>query len=364
MARPNGVYEIVSGKNDQGEQIFSVVVKRTYMVKNGCIAVRRETDHELRIMDEYFENGDPEWATIRYEYEMAPFKPFADVVVIGKAYAPGGAAVSQMTATVKVADREKNVVIFGDRKCQYRDGSPPVFSDPEPFMEMEIRFERAYGGSDDTSIPDIPFFYPRNPLGTGIALRNTKEVIEGLVLPNIEDPNDLLAPERIVIEDPRLWHNQPLPQGFGWFQRNWYPRCSFAGSYPPFIEVDVVTKEESMGLLPKNHVALAKQFRLPAFDSRFNNGASQGMMFPYLKGDETISLQGMTPDGFLEFSLPGETPVVLIDIGQGEQQLQAALDTVCIRTDELEIDLVWRAVHVYEGYAWLPKMKRLQVEVR
>jgi hypothetical protein len=26
--------------------------------------------------------------------------------------------------------------------------------------------------------------------------------------------------------------------------------------------------------------------------------------------------------------------------------------------------MIWRGAHVYEGYAWLPKMKRLHAEVR
>jgi hypothetical protein len=127
--------------------------------------------------------------------------------------------------------------------------------------------------------------------------------------------------------------------------------------------VDTVTTEERLGLLPKDHIALAKQFRLPSFDARFNNGASVGMLFSDLQGDETISLRGLSPDGLLEFSLPGETPEILLDIGQGEKQLQARLDTVSIRPDDLEVDLIWRGAYVYEGYSWLPHMKRLYAEV-
>jgi hypothetical protein len=116
-------------------------------------------------------------------------------------------------------------------------------------------------------------------------------------------------------------------------------------------------------MLPKNHIALAKQFRLPSFDSRFNNGASHGLLFPSLQGDEMIRLHGLSPDGLLEFALPGETTRVMLDIGLGAQELQARLDTVSIRPDDLEVDLLWRAACVYEGYAWLQYMKRLDAEV-
>jgi hypothetical protein len=230
-------------------------------------------------------------------------------------------------------------------------------------MEMEIRYDRAYGGWDRKSNPEIPFYYPRNYMGTGLALRNVEEVIEGLVLPNLEDPNDLLTEDRIIVGEPQRWHLQPLPQGFGWFQRNWFPRCAFAGSYPAYVEVGTEMMEEKMGLLPKNYIALAKQFKLPSFHPRFNNGASFGMMFRNVKGGESISLRGLTPGGLLEFVLPGETPRISLDIGQGEQQLIGSLHTISIRADDLEVDLIWRGALTYEGYSWLPQMKRLHAEV-
>ena len=158
------------------------------------------------------------------------------------------------------------------------------------------------------AIPNIPFFYPRNYMGKGVALRNVKETIDGLPLPNLEDPDDLLTPDRIVLSEPEAWPQQPLPQGFGWFQRTWYPRNSAIGSYPAYVDVETVTPEERVGLVPKNHIALARQFRLPSYDPRLNNGASQGLVFPSLKGDEKIRLAGLSPTGVLEFSLPVTVP--------------------------------------------------------
>jgi hypothetical protein len=363
MAGANGVFEIVPGKNSRGDHIFAVVVKRTYGLQNGAVAARCEADHELRQTDAYYDDGDAETSTVQYEYELAPCKPFVDIVVIGKAYPPGGVPAVQMIASVRIANLEKSVVVFGDRKCHYRESMPPIFSDPEAFTEMEIRYDRAYGGRDETSDPNIPFFYPRNHMGRGIALQNTKETIQGMALPNIEDPNDLLTSDRIVLYEPERWPQQPLPQGFGWFQRTWYPRSAFAGSYPPFVDVDTVTTEEQMGLLPQHHIALAKQSKLPSYHPRLNNGASYGMLFSDLNGNETVSLHGFSPSGKLEFTLPGENPQIILDIGSGPQQLPAKLDTVSIRPDDLEVDLIWRGACVYEGYSWLSKMKRLYAEV-
>ncbi|HEX7241522.1 MAG TPA: DUF2169 domain-containing protein, partial [Longimicrobiaceae bacterium] len=279
------------------------------------------------------------------------------------AHAPGGVPTQQMLVGVRVGAAQKLLVVTGDRHCRHRDGAAPLFTEPEPFVEMEIRYERAYGGRDEKSIPDLPFIYPRNFMGTGVVLRNVREAVEGLALPNVEDPQDLLTPERLLIHEPGRWHLQPLPQGFGWRERAWYPRSALLGSYPPFLDPGTVTTEERMGMLPRDHVALAKQSRLRPLEAHFGNGASFGLVFPDLKGDEPVSLGGLTPDGLLKFSLPGETPVVVLDIGLGEQQPAPRLHTVSIRPDDGELDLVWRASTVYEGYAWLPKMKRLHAEV-
>jgi hypothetical protein len=359
----NGSVEIVPCKDDCGNHVFSVIVKRSYAIKPNSAAQRRDTDHPLLKIDRYYEDGDPDWSTVQYESEMAGYKPSADVVVIGKAYAPRGLPIEQMKAGIRVGDRQKILQITGDRQCHFKPDAAPVFSEPLPFKEMEIRYDRAYGGRDEKSVAEIPFFYPRNTMGKGVALRNVKQSIDGLALPNIEDPADLLTPERVVLNEPNRWHLQPIPQGFGWRQRTWYPRCALIGSYPPFLDAGTVTAEEQAGLLPKNHIALAKQNRLPPYETHFNNGASEGLVFSQLQGNEEITLGGLTPNGLLKFSLPGDAPHITLDLGYGANVLAARLQTVSIRPDDLEVDLIWRGALAYEGYAWLPKMKRLHAEV-
>ena len=359
----NGVFQIVPGRDDVGGHVFSVIVKRTYRFTADGATARCESDQPLRLIDEYWDGGDPEWSTVQHESELAPYKAVTDVVVIGSAHAPGGVPTERMMVGVRVGGVEKLLVVTGDRRCVYRDGAPPAFTDPTPFSTMEIRYDRAYGGQDEQSIAEIPFSYPRNPMGKGVALRNVREAVDGLALPNVEDPQDLLTPERLLIHEPERWHLQPLPQGLGWRQRAWYPRSALLGSYPPFLDVGTVTAEEAMGMLPSDHVALAKQSRLKPFVAHFNNGASFGLMFPDLRGDEPVALGGLSVDGLLQFRLPGETPDVLLDIGLGPQQPAPRLHTVSIRPDDREVDLVWRASVPYEGYDWLPQMTRLHAEV-
>lgn len=350
---------VLPGKADDGNPIFAVLVKRTYNIKPGLACIRAERTNPMVNVDLYYDGGDPENSTVQYETDLVPYKVATDVVVIGTAYAPGGNPVAQMDVAVEVAGRKKAIRIIGDRRCLYDHESAPSFTDPVPFTEIEVRYERAYGGYDMRSNPKLPFYYPRNHLGKGIAIKNIREVVDGLVLPNLEDPQDLLTPERIVLGERDKWNRQPLPQGFGWFQRTWYPRCSFVGSIPGDVNLDEPTREELLGLVPKDQVALARQFKLPSFDARFNSGASQGLALPYLSGGESVKLLNMTLEGELHFSLPTETPRIALDIGLGENELKPVLHTACVRLADRQLDLVWRGAHGYPGFDWLPEMKRM-----
>src|SRR5262249_12480122 len=267
-------YTVVSGQTETGAPIFSVLVKRTYEIRPNQPAVRAERTKPMVMVDEYYDHGDPEYYTVKYEADLAPYKIATDVVLIGKAYAQEGKPGPKMGVMLQVANYQKVIRVTGDRQCIYQSNQPPGFTDPVEFTEMEIRYDRAYGGTYMKSDPNRMFPYPRNPVGAGFALKNTREVIDGLILPNLEDPNESLRPHRVVLEEPEQWNRQPLPQGLGWFQRNWYPRCSFVGAVPGFVNPDEVMKEEALGIVPQNQIALARQFKLPSFDVRFNNGAS------------------------------------------------------------------------------------------
>lgn len=356
-------YMVLPSIDERMRPIFSVLVKRTYDIEPSRKASRAERDRPLLETNEYRDLGDPETTTVQYESDLSPYKLMTDVVLIGTAYAPKGRAVSQMDCAVQVGRTRKVIRVIGDRRCVHRVRRPPSWTDPEPFMEMEICYERAYGGSDLRSDPAIPFYYPRNTKGRGIAMKNVPEVVDGLALPNLEDPGDLLTPDRVVLERRARWNQQPLPQGFGWFEKIWYPRCSFVGAVPGDVDLAEPLREEALGLVPKGQVALARQFKLPSFDVRFNNGASLGLALPYLAGNERITLTGLTRDGELEFGLPDDLPRIMLDISLGEYAPKPVLHTVCIRLEDMQVDLVWRVAQEYPGIDWLPEMKHLRVVI-
>ncbi len=363
MADAEERFTIVPTKNENSEPVFVVLAKRTYDIRPKQPLVRAEPTPPFIEVDVYYDEADPEHSTVKYESELAPFKLATDVVVVGKAHAPGGRPAQSVDVTIEVAGQRKVVRVLGDRRCNFRENRAPTFTDPEKFTEMEMRYERAYGGKDLRSNPQLPFFYPRNHKGTGVAVKNVKDVVEGLVLPNLEDPQDLLTPERVIIQEPERWNAQPLPQGIGWFQPTWYPRCSFVGAMPAYVGPDDVMREEKLGIVPKGQIALARQLKLPGYDVRFNSGASLGLVVPFLKGNETLRLSNLSPEGELAFSLPGERPRITLDIGQGEQELAPVMHTLCLHMDAMQADIIWRGALPYPGIDWIPQMKTLVARV-
>jgi hypothetical protein len=357
-----GHHVVLPGQTPEGDHILAVLVKRTYDVLANQRCRRAESDGKLVTGDKHYD--DPMSSTVEFESDFVPFKLATDVVLNGSAYAPGGAAVEMLTASLLVGVHRKDVQIMGDRVCRYREGALPWFTDPRPFTEMSITYERAYGGIDIYSDRKVPCAYARNHLGRGFAVSNTKEAVDNLPLPNIEDPTDPLTPERFCPGHFMHWERQPMPQGFGWFSKLWRPRATFAGVMPADRPIEQELRAAYAKAVPSEQRALYDQTQLPDMDFRFFNGASPGLSVPYLNGDEEVRLIHLHPGGELGFWLPGECPKVGLDLGSGVHEPATVLHTVMIRSAERQVDLVWRGAVPYPGPDWLPDMKKMEVLIQ
>ena len=228
-ASSGGMTVVLPGQTPEGAYILSVLLKRTYdIVPNGTCS-RAETDKPLFTGDVPW--GDPLNSTVRFESDFVPFKPATDVVLNGTAYAPDGRPTKSCLVSLQVENVHKQVLVIGDRVARFVKGGVPGFTDPIPFVTMELRYERAYGGIDVYSDKTTSYPYPRNLLGRGFVVANSERAIDKLALPNLEDPATSLAPERLCVEDYRRWEQQPFPAGLGWFPkpgclvRNWRGSC-------------------------------------------------------------------------------------------------------------------------------------------
>jgi hypothetical protein len=359
---PTGRRTLLPGQTPDGKYVLAVLLKRTYRIVPFGPCERAAADRPLLAGDRHY--ADPLTSSVRFEADFVPYKPATDVVLNGIAHAPGGRPAREFVAALEVGRAKKQVRVVGDRVCHYRAGADPVFDDPRPFAQMELRYERAYGGVDVFSEPRAQFAYPRNHLGKGFAVDNVRAAVDGLPLPNLEDPADPLTPARMFCRRVADWARQPVPAGFGWYSKYWHPRAGWAGILPADKPTEQMMRAAYAQLLPEPFRQAYEAHPLPVVDFRFFNGASPGLGLPYLAGDEAVRLTNLTPDGNLVFALPGDRPAITLDLGDGPKAERVVLQTVQIRADEGEVDLVWRAAFPYPGPDWLPEMTRADVVVR
>jgi hypothetical protein len=343
---------------------MAAVVKQTYDVGRNGHCTRADEQDGLITADQFYDNKDPVIASCLMESDFIPFKVATDVVVIGKAHSPGGRPVRFLEVSVSVGQVTKRIKVLGNRTCAWLPDGRVLFSEPEPFTEMEIRYERAYGGVDLVSFgADAPMMYPRNHLGKGFVVRNTRQAVEGLDLPNLEDPSHLLTPGNLITGQMEGWQKQPMPQGFGWFGKLWYPRCSFAGVLPAYMSLYEQIQEAVLGIVPRDQVEQFKKFKMPMLDFKFFSGASPGLALPFLQGDETIRLVNLDPSAVVELKLPGSRPKIGIDLGEGCEFPDVVLQTVCILKEQNRMYQVWRGAIGYPGPEKFEAIKRMDVLV-
>lgn len=352
---------VLPGQCPEGQHVLSVIVKRTYDISRGGACIRAEADAKIIPGDKHWD--DPMNSSVKFESDFVPWKIATDVVLNGKVYAPNGRPEATVMASVQVGTVQKQVLVTGDRKAVFTGGLPS-FGDPIAFAEMDLRYERAYGGADIYSDRKLPCLYARNPVGKGFAIRNIRETVDGLELPNLEDPNDPLSPERLCCGHFMHWERQPMPQSFGWVPKPWQPRASLAGVMPADREMERELRSLYSQAIPAGQRALYEQTKLPDMNFAFFNGASQGLALPFLQGDEQLSTVNLTPEGQFDFILPGEKPRIGLDIGNGLQEPDVLLQTVMLRFEERKVDLVWRGAVPYPGPEWLPQMAKMEVLVQ
>jgi len=350
-------YVLLPGQTPKGEYILSILIKRTYKILSSSRCVRVDKDQKIIAGDLHYDT--PMNSSVKFEADFVPYKIATDVVLNGKAYAPNGKAVETLKASLIIDKFRKDIQIFGNRRCLYQKLRDPIFTRPEPFTTMDIRYELAYGGVDVYSNPDVAHAYPRNHLGRGFVINTKKN--DNMLLPNIEDPQYLLTPSILSVKDIRNWEKQPTPQGFGWFCKFWYPRATFAGVMPADRSTEQELRKAYATLLPADQRKKYEEKKLPDIDFRFFNGASQGLSVPFLSGNEIIRLVHLTPEKEMSFRLPGESPNIRADIGMGHQEPPVVLHTVMIRIEENQLDMVWRGAISYPGPDWLPKMRKTEI---
>lgn len=290
------------------DTVFAIVKGTFALTPNPVVA---EEQVPIVAAPEY--HGDPATTSIKRPSDVSLTKPATDIVVLGHAVAPNDYAVPAVDVSVTVGPVRASARVFGDRVWE-SNGATYGISAPKPFEMMPLVWERAFGGTDETE--KGPHEEPRNPVGTGFRASDGVGAIEGTVLPNIEDPNDVIT----------SWKQRPTPAGFAPTAAHWAPRRSYAGTY------DQQWQDTRSPYLPAD------------FDARFLHIAPVSLIAPgYLHGGESVDLRGLTPAGLTTFYLPTARPRVEFLFDGARVPRPVTLDTVILEPTERRVSLVWRA---------------------
>jgi len=359
ITAPGPTARQLSGQLPGQGWFLSVLARRTYQLdlRSGRCRLAAE---QLPLQEKVLLN--PETEETLADADLVHWKPLSDIVVRG--HVRVRSPEQETLAGIRLGVHRKQLVAVGARRAATSNLGRVLFSDPEPFTEIPLSFEFAYGGRDQTaeavrglpgaSLPagflppgttakDLsPFVYPRNPAGRGFLIDASRAAVEAVRLPQLEDPEDRLTPERLPAGDPMRWPEMPVAQSLGWISISWFPRVGYLGVVPMHVPPRRPYFEIAKGWAGKDIVA--SPVFPPRIDMRAANGASLGLQVPYLRGDEEGQLQNLCADGDLvRFRLPGDLPRIWTDGREGKlNETKPVIHTVIIEPDESRISIVWR----------------------
>ncbi|WP_367395412.1 DUF2169 domain-containing protein [Pantoea sp. Ep11b] len=309
---------------DQHDHGFSTVVARLSYdldIKSGEL-VFCEDQGELVEQDSYFvEQGR---SSVRFESDLAPYKPRMDVVINATAWAPEDKPVKSFTAGVQLGDFTRLIKINGPREWRKMIATWQL-SESQPITSLDLRYEYALGGLYSLEGEKI-IASPVNSVGMGWyppeVLKNLKA--QRLTAPQIEWPTQ---PVQKIDQ-------QSSPAGFGFFGRGWQGRIELAGRY------DEKWRKDRHPLLPQD------------FNFAYWNGAHPLMQFPLPEPLKSVpvTLRYFISSREIEnqqiyLQVPVESLFVFITTEKGAGVAKdMVLDTLVIDLDERKVHCSYRTV--------------------
>ena len=292
--------------NEYGVDSLYVMVKASFNIGHNWTLADKQLPPS--VADEYW--GEPDKTSLKCASDFHTGKPATDVVMLGHAYAPNNEPVRQLDVSLSVGQVSKTIRVFGDRVWQ--DG---YITQPEPFQVMPMVYERAYGG---VYVVDgqIISLEEKNPVGCGFAGERSQAEMNGVSLPNLEDPACLI----------RQYTDQPEPSCFALSSPAWQPRRSHAGTY------DDAWQQQRAPYLPDD------------FSSRFLNMAHSDLIYPrYITGGEAVKIRHMHPEGDIHFSLPRINLVSSVLLGNQALPIAFNLETLILEPNQMKLSMVWKS---------------------
>jgi hypothetical protein len=281
-----------------GRAALTVVCKATYALAPG-VSRLAEVQEPIHEHDTHWDD-DPEKSVVA-PGDLAPFKPRADVVLVGNAYAPEKTPVRSLVARLAVGEVDKTVEVF----CQRLFSPDGEIRAGALWTRMALRWERAAGGPDTWNPVGISSDAPADKFG--------QRSLPNLQRPgvHITRPSDILA-----------------PTGFGPLAQRWLVRRERLGHYQDRWS------DEAWAQIPLGD----------DFDWLFFQAAPPDQQTDALRADVRLVLENLHPDHprFVT-DLPGVAPRAFVDVpGHPPWDLPLTADTLWIDTARSICTLTWR----------------------
>lgn len=274
-----------------GGAFLSVIAKATLdLVPNA--EAKLTTPVPLVLNDLHYESN--RGRSLYVASDLAPYKPRADVMLVGHAYAPPGVRVTQRVVQLGVGEHlRKRILVVGSR---WRDPRSGAVSSPEPWTRMPLRYELAYGGR----------LHAENPIGLGADPSDAR-------LPTLLDPVDPTATTSV---------------GFGPLGASSWTRRNLLGRLSPQQLTAAVP------LIPEQ------------IEWAYFGAAPHDQQLAGLVGNEWITLSGVHPVlPEVASQLPGaHVRCCLVGGAWNGDELALRLDTAWIDADQMRVVLTWRGV--------------------
>lgn len=279
----------------------TVIVKATFQLEPGQSTLAG--DQEAINEDDNYWNDDPSRSIVAPS-DWAPFKPKADIMLVGHAFAPGGIPTRALTARILIGEIDKSIEVWCDRGFRIADGQ--LLEGPR-FSKMPLRWERTAGGPGTSNPVGMRFDAPPDKYGM-------------VAVPNLQ-PLGMYVSKR---------SDTFAPVGYGPIAADWPSRMT------------------KLGRLGAGFFARGRGWEsrpLPeGVDYAYFQAAPTDQQTGELRAAERLVLENLHPEhARLVTNLPGIKPRVIAERGNGaREEMGLMTDTLWIDTDRGLCTLVWR----------------------